>query len=440
MAIIQKVQPGQRMQIPAAAYNAFVDAANSTKSALLRGGQDVSNLGAGAVLVKNATGADLGRFSIVGIDGPVISPADNLTEFQNRIVLSGVGPYPGQFAVLLEPLKAGAIGRACVSGECICKVNVTDAGHHFAEATTDPTRIESAASGSAAILYKEGGTGEKWAVVRLGNAVAASGTRLTYTFYADLLDQSSGAMWSGGGRNPAYAGETKPCWNQSYSVSVMAGGIFWWVPVRAGIVRRVSAYMTNLLAAGNELGIRPVWRATGLPCPSETISAPDDPVVILSNGHNIGHSQLLLLPPGDDDLLGVRLDARTIAMVDAKAVTGDGSYYGSSPNGTYAAVGTYNGKPYYANATTGWKIWWAAGYANNWFISFSPGNTDYGSWFHSPQSEGPNGSYSPFNSPQPTGFPRVADSAQTPYWGYVYPADTVRPILTVVVEYDPTSI
>jgi len=179
MSILRKVQPGQRMQIPAAAYNAFVDAANYTKAASLSNrGQDGGNLGAGAVLVRNATGADLGRFSIVGIDGPVISPTDNLIEFQNRIVLSGVGPYPGQFAVLLEPLKAGAIGRACVSGECVCRVNATDSGHQFAEATTDPTRLESAASGSAAILYKEGGTGEKWTVVRLGNSPGSAAPRV----------------------------------------------------------------------------------------------------------------------------------------------------------------------------------------------------------------------------------------------------------------------
>jgi len=430
MAIIQKVQPGQRMQIPAAAYNAFVDAANSTKAAMLRGGQDAGNLGAGAVLVRNATGGDLGRFSIVGIDGPVISPADNLTEFQNRIVLSGVGPYSGQFAVLLEPLKAGAIGRACVSGECVCKVNVTDAGHQFAEATTDPTRLESAASGSAAILYKEGGTGEKWAVVRVGNAV--SGARLTYTFYADLIDYGTATMWSGGGQNPASVGETKPCWTQQDYITG-SSSVFWWIPVRAGTVRRVSAYMTNLLIAGNELGIHPVWRSTATPCPSDTVSAPDDPAVILSNAHNVGHSSLLSLSLGDDDLLGMRLDARAIAMVDAKVVTGDGSYYGSSPNGTYAAVGTYNGKPYYSGGGSGWKIWWSG---TNWFISFSPGDTDYGCWFHSPQSENTNGSYSSFNSPQPTGFPQVADTAQVPYWGYAYPTDTVRPVLTAIVEYE----
>ncbi|MFA4987926.1 MAG: hypothetical protein WC712_15210 [Candidatus Brocadiia bacterium] len=196
--------------------------------------------------------------------------------------------------------------------------------------------------------------------------------------------------------------------------------------------------MTNLLIAGNELGIRPVWRSTAAPCPSDTISAPDDPAVILSNAHNVAHSDPLALALNDDDLLGVRLDARAIAMVDAKIVTGDGLYYGSSPNGTYAAVGTYNGKPYYSSGSSGWKIWWDSA-GQNWFISFSPGNTDYGCWFHSPQSENPNGSYSSFNSPQPTGFPQVADTAQVPYWGYAYPTDMVQPIITAVVEYAPEA-
>ena len=42
------------------------------------------------IMVKNNTGADRDRFDVLGISGPIISPADNLVEFQNRVAMVGV--------------------------------------------------------------------------------------------------------------------------------------------------------------------------------------------------------------------------------------------------------------------------------------------------------------------------------------------------------------
>jgi hypothetical protein len=46
----------------------------------------------GIVLVKNSSGSDRSRFDILGVDGTVISPADNPDGFKNQVTLIGVTP------------------------------------------------------------------------------------------------------------------------------------------------------------------------------------------------------------------------------------------------------------------------------------------------------------------------------------------------------------
>jgi len=129
---LQKVKPGDPLVIPAGTYNTFVDAARDYLDRRNDQGQEAhpAARNSGIVLVRNdidpPQAAD--RFWVLGIDVPVITPTDNETEFQNRVVLSGAVPwissYRGRFVVLLEPLAAGAIGLGVVSGVCPCKVYV----------------------------------------------------------------------------------------------------------------------------------------------------------------------------------------------------------------------------------------------------------------------------------------------------------------------------
>ena len=82
----RKVLPGQEIAIPAEAYNAFVDAARS-----IRNKQDLAQLVAtwvrqsGIIKVRNQSGSDLDRFSVLGVDSPVVSPADNLQNSRTRL-------------------------------------------------------------------------------------------------------------------------------------------------------------------------------------------------------------------------------------------------------------------------------------------------------------------------------------------------------------------
>ena len=172
---LKKVRPGDPLKIPAAGYNAMVDAARAEQQR--RHGIDRSAkpgfVEPAMVLVKNNSGADRDRFDILGIDGPIFTPTDNLDSFKNDRAVKGITPttadHTGNFVILLEPLKAGKIGSAVASGVCVVKVNVTDTDHEYADvANAQAAYMASGHSGAARILWAESGTGQKWALVRIG--------------------------------------------------------------------------------------------------------------------------------------------------------------------------------------------------------------------------------------------------------------------------------
>jgi hypothetical protein len=173
----QRVQAGQKLAISARAYNAMLEAAESHQRNKQSGGAGAAPGGYSAiVIVKNASGSDAARFDVLGISGVVFSPADAdaLQQFKNCIVLSGSLPSTashdgGRFVVCAEPIPNGAFGRAYAHGVCQVQINVTDAAHLFAEVKDgDHALLNSAESGAVSILWKESGTGTKWAIVRFG--------------------------------------------------------------------------------------------------------------------------------------------------------------------------------------------------------------------------------------------------------------------------------
>ena len=94
---LKKVQSGDPLKIPAATFNTFVDAAQD----FLRRQRDIGRTPVAdrppfeTVLLKNASGADRGRFDVLGIDGPFFTPTDSLETFTNGIALAGVTPTAG---------------------------------------------------------------------------------------------------------------------------------------------------------------------------------------------------------------------------------------------------------------------------------------------------------------------------------------------------------
>lgn len=170
----QRARPGDKMQIAAAAWNACLDAAEAHRRGPGRGRPIEQYRQADIVLCKNTSGSDVARFGVLGIAGVVISPTDSLNEFQSQVAVTGTTPttaHRGKFVVCLEPIAAGAIGRAWLSGVCQVQVDIAAAGDPFCDViASDRTKLKSAGAGAARILYREGtGTGTKWCIVRLGD-------------------------------------------------------------------------------------------------------------------------------------------------------------------------------------------------------------------------------------------------------------------------------
>lgn len=172
----KRASSGDKLEIPAAAWNACLDAAEAHRKGagppLVNGPQQFRQ--ADIVLVKNSSGSAVGRFGVLGISGVIFTPSAALASFQNQVAFTGVTPttadHKGKFLVCLDPIADGKVGRAWIAGVCQVQVDVTDAAHQFAEVkNSDGTKLSSGSSGSARILYSPGGTGTKWCVVRLGD-------------------------------------------------------------------------------------------------------------------------------------------------------------------------------------------------------------------------------------------------------------------------------
>ena len=266
---------------------------------------------------------------------------------------------------------------------------------------------------------------------------------LTYVFYADLIyDGGTGndpkQRWSGGGIDPAAENETKNCWHQRYRETMATDPpiILPWMPVRAGTIRRVSAWMGNLLTDDNQLQVCPVWTVAGTPCPSDSVlPSVLVPAVTLSNAANQLHSALLTQHLDDDYRLSIQLRAAA-AQVDGVnvVVSGGGLIAGQSPNGVYVPLpDPYNGKTDYYLAGLPWHTFWHAA-SSRWVI--------YGGgavvWQKDATGDPPTGTYEPVH-PAATGNPTVAMEQVSGWgtWDYENDTGTDRPMVTAFVEYEP---
>jgi hypothetical protein len=176
----KKVNRGERLDIPAPAWNALMGLCHPQGRP--RGGTTVKNLyarnplAASLVKVRNDHTV-LTAFSILGItDTVLIDPAtsaDTLLHFKQQPTVAGDEPaiasHRGRFVVLIEDIAGSEYGMAVISGVTPVKIDVRDADHRYAEVKdADTTQLQSGPIGTARILWKESGTGTKWAIVNLG--------------------------------------------------------------------------------------------------------------------------------------------------------------------------------------------------------------------------------------------------------------------------------
>ena len=143
---LRKVQSGEQLKIPAEAYNAFIDAVREERarrhSIEQEAGLEVRQTG--IITVRNQSGTDQDRYHILALRNPIVNPTDNLQEFKNRVSLDGVTAVDPakceRFAILLDPLASGGIGRGIISGVAQVRINVIRESDTYAEILVSDTR------------------------------------------------------------------------------------------------------------------------------------------------------------------------------------------------------------------------------------------------------------------------------------------------------------
>ena len=184
---MEKVHQGEAVSIKAATWNSFLDEADFARRARrLVGAQAVpSGVGGHMVYVRNKCGETIPRFGAVVLADAVI-PHDAASEDLecDTPAFDGVPADGGEeseseeesekelrpFAVAVEPIENGEIGRALALGVTPAKVEIVHEEDLCAEPVPGSTSgaMRSTNVGYARIVWKEDGTGEKWCFLRLG--------------------------------------------------------------------------------------------------------------------------------------------------------------------------------------------------------------------------------------------------------------------------------
>ncbi len=122
----------------------------------------------------NTTGNALPQCAVVGLGEPVIHPANNRLEFTRAVGMRFVSPQKSRWGVLQAPCAVNEFAPCVISGVTTCKLNVASgaATSSYADAQSDDfeSLILVDTASCAQVLWREGGTGLQWAIVRIGNA------------------------------------------------------------------------------------------------------------------------------------------------------------------------------------------------------------------------------------------------------------------------------
>lgn len=158
---LRKLTAGEtRATISRQTYNALIEAIDYSKREQFqqRAGTPREARSQTVITVRNNTGAPVSRFGVLELGEPLVTATQNEAEFLNRITFDGETPADASapFCVLLEPLAAGAIGRAVVMGAVPCLLDVRSEAHGSAAPVPGQAGyLRSAASGGAVILWVE---------------------------------------------------------------------------------------------------------------------------------------------------------------------------------------------------------------------------------------------------------------------------------------------
>lgn len=168
----REIQRGQTLSgIPADSWNAFVDAARKINAGGGRGnGQASSDRGSTVfVLVRNYSNTPVQAGGVIALGEIISSPTARPEVVFEGLRFDGFSPQdeprPRFYAVALEPIGDTNLGWCVIPGATWAKVNITNEDHRFAEPGATTSYLESKLFRGLPIVWKETGTGEKWAIV-----------------------------------------------------------------------------------------------------------------------------------------------------------------------------------------------------------------------------------------------------------------------------------
>ncbi|XZE56643.1 hypothetical protein SH139x_002766 [Planctomycetaceae bacterium SH139] len=171
----QPVTSGQPLRLPAATWNAMLDAARAHEQSKFDRKSGVTDGLRQPTLakVRNQTGQARNQFDVVGLIAPLVGPGDNFSEFQRQATFSaGLPVAGGAVGILTEPLAAGAIGTAVVAGVIAARVAVSGTVYDCAEPLTGTSNhLRSVPHGPFRVLWiEQNGLPLRWAMVRFDDS------------------------------------------------------------------------------------------------------------------------------------------------------------------------------------------------------------------------------------------------------------------------------
>lgn len=180
----RRVHQGERLRIQADTWNAVLDTVKKVDqldtiaqdAEPVKPYRNIRQLG--RVKVQNKTGGVVPVRGVLAIGDPVITPTASEDEFYRIMNFEGAAPAAAsdRVVILEQPLANDEWGWGIISGVTPVEIDILDAGHTLAQPkAAGVDYLESNASGTIPILYKEAGTGVKRCYVLLGDRVGASG-------------------------------------------------------------------------------------------------------------------------------------------------------------------------------------------------------------------------------------------------------------------------
>ena len=145
------------------------------------------------IYVRNDSGSDIERYGVIGLADAAITSGTNEQQFLSQVYMSGgtpqIGTHDNKFAIALEGIPDGEVGRCAIHGVVQCKVTINNSSHIFCDITdNDLTKLSSGIAGNARILWTAGASGDQWSLIHLGD-----GVRIYEPFVVDLA-QDGGAQ------------------------------------------------------------------------------------------------------------------------------------------------------------------------------------------------------------------------------------------------------